>query len=406
MKQPPPTTARRERGSALILGLVVLIVIAGLAAAFMESSTSESRFRSDSAHRTRALYIAETGANRSVQDILDGGNGSLGSKSAQIPFGGGEFYVIATPLGDDVYNLLSISNVAGQRRAIEVVVAPVLKSLFTHGLFGDLDLRAEGNVFVDSYDADLGTYASQAVNYHSEAGHAYAMANGSLGSNSNIAIGGDVIVLGDVNPGPEGTLAILDDTTYISGSTEPAPEVRPLPEVLYEPPVATLGNFPKNGEVILTESVYRYTNFDFKGTLRVQGDVTLYVDDVFSVSSTGSVIVEAGSSLIIRHGGTDFDLTGQGVLNETQLPRSLRIYSTAETVKFAGTSGFFGAIYAPLASVSPVGTTDIHGAVLGSVIQIAGTANFHYDEALARVMEPFTSMKRVSWRRVAVPVDG
>ena len=63
--------------------------------------------------------------------------------------------------------------------------------IFTRALFGDLDLDASGSVTTDSYESDLGTYASQAVNIHGPTGLTFAKANGTLGSNGNISKQGD-----------------------------------------------------------------------------------------------------------------------------------------------------------------------------------------------------------------------
>jgi hypothetical protein len=277
---------------------------------------------------------------------------------------------------------------------------------FTKGLFGDLDLGAAGTVFTDSYDSDLGTYASQATNFHPASGRTFALPNGDLGSNGEITLRGTVVVIGDATPGPGHSVSISGGGVIVAGSTAPASESTSLTAAGYDPPIAAGGAFSQNsGTHTFGSGSYRYTSFSLgsKASYVVAGDVTLYVDGNFSVGAQATIEIQPGASLTIRQGGADFDLGGGGILNGTQEPGAFIVFSEATSVKITGNSGLYGAVYAPGAIIEPKGTSAIFGSFVGRQVYVGGTADFHYDEALARksidgLLGRFIVL---SWRKVA-----
>ena len=358
----------RQRGNALLAIVIIVLALAGLAAAFMERSVRESARNSSAAQQTKILYIAEAGVTHAVSEILSGSDGNVGTAWAPIAFSGGSYRAATVDHGDGTFTVTSNAVLNEKRMAIEVVLAPESVPIFAKALFGDLDLGASGNVFTDSYDSDLGDYASQATEYDTLASRHYAGERGDLASNRNIIIRGGVTVIGNATPGPGYAVMISGTSVYVKGSTAPAPAPTALQPLVYTPPIASSGDFsaPSAGMTV-TAGVYRYDGFEFKtkGTVTIQGGVTMYIDDDFSVSGQANLVIEPDSSLTIYHNGPSFSLTGGGVLNQTNTPASFKLFSAANTIKFAGTSGFYGAVYAPNASITPVGTTDIYGSFVG-----------------------------------------
>jgi hypothetical protein len=322
-----------------------------------------------------------------------------------MAFGGGEYWVTTVDHGDDSYTVTSRARINEQTRAIEVVIAPEELPIFNKALFGDLDLGASGNVFTDSYDSEAGSYASQAVNWDEKAERFYAEPHGDLGSNRNILLRGGVSVIGDAVPGPGYCVQISGTKVYVAGSTAPAGAPQLLPPVEFDPPIEAVGSFSavSDENKTLSGGVYRFQNFNVgsKSVIHFSGDVTLYIDSRFNIDGQAQLVVDENSSVTIYHNGEDFSLTGQGMVNETQKASAFRLFSKATTVKFAGTSDFYGAVYAPNATVVPTGTTQIFGSFVGRQIDVGGTTDFHYDAALSRMEEDKRiRLKRVSWRRV------
>ncbi|MCU0724168.1 MAG: hypothetical protein MUE73_00015 [Planctomycetes bacterium] len=392
---------REEHGTVLVVGLVLLVAIGGLAMAMTRSGVGEAQLQSSRAQGLRAYYVAEGGLQASIVDIKSGGSGNIGSSTAPLGFGGGTYWVRAIPAGD-TFTITSCGILGAQRRAVEMVLAPEITSPFAKALFGDLDLRGTGNIFADSYDTTLGTYASQAVHVDPKTGETYARAHGHLGSNGNIQISGSVTVFGDVTPGP-GHAVLISGSSYISGSTTPAAAPSPLAPVKYEPPIPASGSL--NSSRTLNAGIYHYTSVSLTAsrTVTCNGAVTVYVDGDFKMSGQSQWIVNPGAKVVLYHRGSTLDLTGQGLLNCDGLPANFVVYSVATSVAFTGSSGFHGALYAPNAVVTPVGTTDIFGSFVGRQIKISGGATFHYDESLSKTSDWKKTLHSVSVRRAPFP---
>jgi hypothetical protein len=396
--------AATQDGSALIIGIIFAIALAGLAMSLASVTVEESQSNEGASQKQRANYVAESGIRHAMIDVQSGGTGNLGTESTPISFGGGTYWVESTDHGNLMFTLVSRAQVGDQEAAYEVLIGPEDTPLFAVGMFSDGDVNANGNVFTDSYDADTGTYAEQATNVNDDSGMTYAGNNGDLGSNEDISLSGSVIVLGDASPGPGGLIEI-GTGVVVDGSTTPAFVERPMPIPPYEPAVPSTGDFVSDPtDITLNAGDYHFDNFTAKkkGAVRISGDVRMWVDDGFVVGGLGQIILEPGATLKIYHNGTDLDLTGQGVLNEDQLPQNLLVFSSAETAKFTGGSGFYGAIYAPFATLTPVGTTDLYGAFVGETIDLGGTVNFHYDEGLRDVIANVRQYAVFSWRKVSV----
>ena len=397
--------SEKERGNVLIAVIIVVLALAGLSSAFMSTTVMESLGNSSSEQRDRVLYIAESGVNHAVAEILRGASGNIASKDAPKGFGGGGYWAKTVDHGDGSFTVRSYAVLNEQRRAIEVVLEPEDIPIFSKALFADLDLGASGAVFTDSYDSEKGTYADQATNYDEKAERFYAVAEGDLGSNRNILLRGGVTVLGDAIPGPGYAVKISGTNVYVSGSTTPAGAPSLLPPVDFSPPIEATGSYNAISDEnnTISAGVYHFNNVNVasKSVIRVEGDVVLYVDGRFDFSGQAQIVIEQDSSLTIYHAGDDFSLTGQGMINHTQLPSAFKLFSSAATVTFAGTSEFYGAVYAPKATIVPTGTTQLYGSFVGRQVEVGGTADFHFDVALTRIDEDKRSrLKRVSWRRL------
>jgi hypothetical protein len=405
-------TSGRERGDALVISVFLVVIMIGLATAMLTTSVQDSKLARAETELTKTMYVAEAGINRGIMDLVAGGSGNVGAENAPLGFSGGSYWTVAQDNGDDTHTLTSSAMVAGQRHAIEVVISPIRISLFSMALFGDLDLGASGSVFTDSYDADLGTYAVQAVNIDGVTGATYARPYGTLGSNGDIVLRGGVTIMGDATPGPGHVVTIAGVGIHVAGVTTPAAEASALPRITYNPTVVSAGDLTMSGGTLaLSPGTYRYGEVQLAGTstITIQGDVTLYVDGDISITAQSMLDVEPGASLTIHHGGANFKIAGKGVLNQDQDPSRCVLYSSATDVMMVGNSGLYAAVYAPDAVIDPGGTTDIFGSFVGSQVYVGGNANFHYDEALSRNPDlGFAGAYRiVSWRKVrygSVPV--
>jgi len=84
-------------------------------------------------------------------------------------------------------------------------------------------------------------------------------------------------------------------------------------------------------------------------------------------------------------GGIELDPKDNSYINNvSKNPLNLIVYGldTCTKVTIGKHEGFYGAIYAPNASID-VGDVDIYGSIVGDTIKIANNASIHYDEASA-----------------------
>ncbi|MDO8541397.1 MAG: hypothetical protein Q7S40_13240 [Opitutaceae bacterium] len=131
-----------------------------------------------------------------------------------------------------------------------------------------------------------------------------------------------------------------------------------------------------------------------KVVLRVTGNVT-------TTGNAGITLSGSDASLAIYTPGT-VDLGGNGVANGTDTdgdgkietgetlgqPINFQIWgtsSTAQNISIHGNGLFSGVIYAPNGNVSIVGNGSVCGSIVANNIALSGTAEFHYDESLAKV---------------------
>ena len=118
-------------------------------------------------------------------------------------------------------------------------------------------------------------------------------------------------------------------------------------------------------------------------TILILGNVTLYITGQIKLSGSANIIISPGASLKLYAGGT-CSFGGGGIFNQTSKPASFAIYGlpTCTSISYAGTSTFYGIVYAPEADYAFNGNTDCYGSFTANTITVGGGANVHYDEAL------------------------
>jgi hypothetical protein len=394
-----------QRGNVLVLGISLVVVMLGLSTAYIHVSIGESQHARVAGERSQAFYVAEAGVNRAIVDIAAGGTGILGTSASPVEFGGGALWTVVGSGSGGGTVVTATGRIGEQEASIEVVAVLGSSSNFTKALFGDRTVDATGQVFTDSYDSDLGTYASQATNVHKITGSTYAGTDGSLGSNGDIDLAGQSTILGDVTPGPTSSVSISGGHVHVEGSTASSKCKTTLPPVEYTPTIASSGLLKKGAT--LGTGTYRYDEVKLasKSVLEITGDAVIYVDGNISLSGQSRVIVRAGASLTIYQDEADCKFTGQGLVNESVKPASLQLYTKAKSVMFSGQAFFIGVLYAPEAAIKLSGQADVFGSFVAETVAAHGQASFHHDEALCRADSGSSEneIQIVSWRRVSSP---
>jgi len=144
-----------------------------------------------------------------------------------------------------------------------------------------------------------------------------------------------------------------------------------------------------------------YKKFEHKvDVITVYGDTYLFVDGDFTMSNNARIYFTEGSSLTVVLTGKFelkdkglFDATGQNI-NPAQ---SFSVYSSYDSnsnnsgssgipndagIVISGHSDLYAAIYAPLSDVNIKGSAALYGSVRGKTVNVTGSGDIHYDEAL------------------------
>jgi Tfp pilus assembly protein PilX len=371
----------RERGSALIVALVTMFLLLMLTC----TTTTEALFRQAGAAKSvdtdRAMVLAETALDRALYEMQvnrDYGTDGIGNASGIMS--GGAYAATVSPAfaGPGDYTISASGTVHGVTRRI---TANVTEQVTRTGFVGKNWVTMSGG-YVDSYSSNLGTYASQKNG-------TFAGSNGRLASNGNITLSGSATIHGDATPGPG--MTVSGNTTLVSGSTAPASTPAPFAPFVYAPPISASGAF--SGTKTFGTGVYRYTQFTVPGGGHVTftGDVDLYVDGKFTISGSGYGTITSTGRLRIFQGSNDLTFSGGGVINQTQVPDRLQIFSASTTkVVDSGSAAFYGSIYAPNADGTVSGSAGAYGAFQAKSMTISGGANLHYDLALGNGSGHFT----------------
>nr|CDQ37517.1 putative acyltransferase [Virgibacillus halodenitrificans] len=152
------------------------------------------------------------------------------------------------------------------------------------------------------------------------------------------------------------------------------------------------GVFPEPTNVLVLDSfsLGGSANFVVDG-----GDMTLYVKGNIDIGGGATFNVAEGSSLKIVTEGrfnlpSGLDIASDSVTNDEGNP-ILSLYSTYDDggasgwnagVNITGSSTFKGTIFAPYSTVNVAGSGELFGAVKGRRVDISGSGDIHYDEAL------------------------
>ena len=150
--------ARDQRGSALVLALIVVMLVAMLGGGLLQLTSAVTRRQTAAVDQTRAFYLAEAGLAEAFQAVRIGRTGQIGSEAAPARYGNGLVWVDATETSDGHIRLEATGMIGPGRASLAFVVEPVEVSL---GFFSDEDLVVESVLLMDGFDSDEGRYEDQ-----------------------------------------------------------------------------------------------------------------------------------------------------------------------------------------------------------------------------------------------------
>lgn len=439
-----PRRARSERGTVLIVTLLVLALLALGVGSYLTLNLNTSRLARRSYQQNAAFHLAEAGAEEALWSFnqahasnpaawsgwttqgaaawrrfegFDFGGGTTGTIKVYVnntsPAAGTRPRAVALALvGSDALPASS--------RMIEVTLGR--RSYFANGIVARDTVRFSGtNTTVDSWNSDPDNDATTAPVPYSEAVRAdrgsiatLAVVNSAMLINQAdvwgyVATGGgapEIGTQGSIRGADTPEDVLVDPARVTTDFSADLPNLAaPIDGTLLASVGDTLGTA---GEA----TRWRLPSLALSGnqTLTILGDVTLILTastgPALDVTGNASIIIPDGSSLTV-YAEADMKIAGNGLANGNTRPVTCRIYGTStsdQAIHLAGNGTLMAVVYAPNADVQINGNGDIMGAVVGRVVTLTGNAAFHYDESLARENDG-TPFGVTRWRELTSAAD-
>lgn len=418
-----PRRAPAERGTVLIVTLLVLALLALGVGSYLSLNLNTSRLARLSYQQNAAFHLAEAGAEEGLWSFNQAHSGNAAAwngwtvqgtaawrKLDNFDLGGnsrGTIQVYTTntsPAAGSSPRVVALARIEtpglpASTRMLEITLGR--RSFFANGIVARDKVKFSGaNTTVDSWNSDPDNNpATAAVPYgttvRNDRGSIATLAVENTAMLINHASVWGRVATGGGTPevGTHGSIRGADTPEGVRidpsrVTTDFSADLPVLTAPLDGTPLATVGATLGTAG---SATRWRIAGIALNGskTLTILGDVTLILTattgSALDVTGNASIIIPAGSSLTV-YVEAGLKIAGNGVANGNHRPVTCRIYGTStsgQSIHVAGNGALKAVVYAPHADVQVNGNGDIMGAVVGATITFTGNAAFHYDESLA-----------------------
>jgi hypothetical protein len=393
-----------RRGGVLVLSLVAVGVVAILSMTYLQLSASVTRRQVAAVDTSMSFYLAEAGLAESYSGLTVGHTGRVGTPAEPAIHGEGVFWVEATQLSEDLIELESTGMAKSGKAVLGMVVRRGRQNVGALGIFSDSDLTVPNNALIDGYDSAEGGYAEQAAEDH----HLVELAR--VGSNGNVYVNegrsGDTRILGDVTPGPSGSLHTAGSPT-ITGETDGSAGLIDLPDVVVPPAIVGPGVSQGAGAPLVVPAGRfgaEFMTLAANSEVVLRGPLDLVLGDL-SVGPGAELVFDTANGPVNVYVSDAFELDTTAVLTTGQEDASLVSLNASGTAPLAldCAGAFYGSIYAPQATVSVSASFELYGSVVSKSLALAPGSKLHYDEHLVEAGADDELPHVVSWRIIELP---
>ena len=420
------TTRRGQRGSVLIVALLITALIALALGSFINLNLTSSRLAKRTLNGYTGLNLGEAGVEEGVWSINRAAGGDATAWAGWTQTGGAAWqkftnfdldpsikgsvkvYVdqYAPPVGvrPKVIALAAVEQGTDTPTTKMIEVTLRRRSYFANGVVAKNRLVFNGaNTSVDSWNSDPDQNPlTPPVNYSPSVRVDHgAIAAGSPAINAMMV--NHAQIWGYAATGGAQPQYHLDGT--IRGAATPVGvPVDPnristdfnadFPTIAMPTDGVTLASIGPTLGSFGTTTRWRCASLSLTGTqtLTIQGDVTLIITAApgrqgVSVTGQASIIIPAGSSLTL-YLESDLQIAGLGLANANIQPGTCKIWGcdvspNGQVFRVTGNGALKSAIYAPNADLDIAGNGDVMGSIVARDVTFSGNAAFHFDESLA-----------------------
>ncbi len=400
---------KNEKGSTLLLSLVMILGMVILGTNYVLSVHSNSQISVRTYTEVEAMYIAEAGAELGLLEVNHGGRdflvtdgwievtaGSEWTRNKSINISGGaklgEFDVTVIKLIGEPksYSVISVGYFPDKTNPMfskTVKVLAVEEKIFKDAIMGYGGIDVGSGALVDSYDSRIGKY-----NVSGNIGTDANFITNSSAANS-VQIGNASVVTGDVTIGTGGVEGVVIQTTGTGTYGGVKWLHKDKPKLSIPDQTGVFGTIPYGPLIVAKDATYKinvneveYDSITLKknAKLIINANTNIYVIGGIDLGVDSQIEINPGiSAKLWVNGNTNFD-NGATIDNTTHDPLRFKIYCTNNVASFdlsQHSAGFYGNIYAPNADVTIGNGTVFYGSVVGKSVKCTTGLQYHYDIA-------------------------
>jgi hypothetical protein len=380
------------------VAIMSIIVVASLA-----TSSDERRASRAVRESTLAEYAADAGLRQTygawpvaaVKALNPGDSLDLGWQALPNSGSAGKYRAVIHRVdggGLQEYDVI----VQGRRTGLNGGISTILGvvggvPLFSRAVYGGQIVWIQ-NATLDSFDSGVAPY-----NALTAGNNADVFSNGTM-TLQKTTINGDA--------GAAGAITLNNSPVVTGTTTANAPAETPydniacaLPTGTYSPVTPELAAVGYTGNGVLslasgqtlnlTGSQYVFKSVTMAGTSKLALPAGQHVD----IQVQDSIYMAGGTVVNTNHKATDLSFTQCGTPTN---PAKTNYWGLT-----GGADAYFS-VYAPNNVVYALGNSAFFGAVISSIFYITGSAQFHYDEALARAASPKLAVQKATWSQMLV----
>lgn len=411
-----------ESGFVLISVIVMCCILFMVAASQAAMVVTENKQLRTADNDLQSFAIAEAGVERAIWELqhnagsfevadgwsIQGTTATLtdvavtGSQGQNVGT-----YTVSVETFDTTPVISSQASIegAGEARVAKVKASMAPVPLFQFAVLAEQPITMENNVTIDSYDPDLGDY-----NANLGGGDRNISENGDVGtlstSSSAVDMENNATIKGNAQTGAGGGVS-LDNNAEVTGeiSDDISSSISPVVVPTSLTGLGSSGALSKDKKttVTLSSGDYKYSSITMENnaTLKITGEVNLYVTGNTKFENNATLQVEDGAKLILYTDG-NFTIENNGVVNNiTKDPTAFQLYATSScTIKLENNGDVYGLVYAPEAGLQLENNAYVIGAVVVKSAAMENNAGVHYNEDLG-VTGPASGYDLDWWRRTA-----
>ncbi len=388
-----------EQGFVMVVAVIFMAFLLLLVMPFLSHLSTDSRIATKNCKSSKALSLAEAGIERTIWELNYGDVTSWEGDSSERTLTISDFQTATGAVVGDIE--ISITDPEGDDPVVEsngrvafggsqIQTRVVLVGLggfpaFRFGAFGNAGIHIDRQITLDSYDSRNGVYGG--VNIGSEA---------HIGTNSTLSgsiwIDADSEIKGSVFSGYDSDpdqVITADASATIYGVKRSLHSTCGLPSVIAPMGLPYRGDYSlddNNLDTINVSGEYGSFSTGKNSTLRIEGDVILYITGDFYMDKNSVLEIASDASLTIYLGAGDFEMDVGAAMNNLSLdPSKLLVYGTGSfngEIYMDQNTAFYGAIYASQGNVRLDASSGFYGAAIAKNIMIDVGAVIHYDKSL------------------------